>query len=255
MPIRQELSSVYWLSIGSRSMSLRKVIAAMVICATCCYAQATEPAAKPAPGVDIYRVFTFSFLMLGPIKILGPFVQMTRGADEAFRRRLAFRAFLFASAALVLAAILGVRMLHNFSIPTPVLVVAGGLILFLVALKAVLQQFEMQAPQRAEFTPTLHLALNPLAFPTIVTPYGVAAVIIFMQLSPNLSSQLEVFGALACIMGLNLLAMLFAHAVLKWAGLVLQILGTVLGIVQVALGLQFMLGGLRSLGIIVEQGK
>jgi len=236
-------------------MTIRKLIPLLSLCAACCCAQSSEPGSQQAAKVDIYRVFTFSFLMLGPIKILGPFVQMTRGADEAFRRRLAIRGFLFASAALVLAAILGVRMLHNFSIPIPVLVVAGGLILFLVALKAVLSQFEMQMPQRAEIAPTLQLAVNPLAFPTIVTPYGVAAVIIFMQLSPDLVSRMEVLGALACIMGLNLLAMLFAHAVLKWAGLLLQILGTVLGIVQVALGLQFMLTGLRSLGILAERAK
>ncbi len=38
--------------------------------------------------------------------------------------------------------------------------------------------------------PTLNIALSPLAFPIIVTPYGIAAIIVFLALSPDLSSKL-----------------------------------------------------------------
>ena len=61
----------------------------------------------PAHTVTITEMFAFLFLMLGPIKILGPFVQLTRKGDGAFAKRLTFRAFLYSCAALVFAAVIG----------------------------------------------------------------------------------------------------------------------------------------------------
>jgi multiple antibiotic resistance protein len=53
------------------------------------------------------------------------------------------------------------------------------------------------------------------------------------------------------VMCLDLLAMLFARFILRgFAIIVLQVLGAVLAVLQVALSVQFMLLGLRSLGVI-----
>ena len=66
------------------------------------------------------------FLMLGPIKILMPFVNMTWNSDAAFRRRLATRAVLFSTAALAVAGLLGRGMLDNFNISVSVLAFDRG---------------------------------------------------------------------------------------------------------------------------------
>ena len=44
------------------------------------------------------------------------------------------------------------------------------------------------------FEPNLRLALSPLPFPTIVTPYGIAAVIICMTLTPDLLTRGAIVG-------------------------------------------------------------
>ncbi len=207
------------------------------------------PSAVAPHTVTLTEMFTFLFLMLGPIKILGPFVQMTRGSEAAFAKRLALRAFLFSCAALVFAAFIGERSMRKYHIAVPVLAIAAGIILFLVALQTVMQQFDKDRPLRHEFEPSLRLAVSPLAFPTIVTPYGVAAVIVFMTLTPDFVTRSEIFVVLLGLMLLNLVAMLFAKPVLKYAGMPLQLLGTVLGIIQVALGLQIIVAGLRQLNL------
>ncbi len=195
------------------------------------------------------EMFTFFFLMLGPIKILGPFVQMTRGGDAAFARKLAIRGFLFSCAALAVAALIGENSIRKYHIHIAVLAIAAGVILFLVALQTVLHQFDHTQVAHVEYQPNLRLAVSPLAFPTIVTPYGVAAVIIFMSLTPDIGTRGEIFAALLGLMVLNLIAMLFAKPILKYAGMPLQLLGTVLGIIQVALGLQIIIAGMRALGL------
>ena len=96
----------------------------------------------------------------------------------------------------------------------------------------------------------LSLAINPLAFPTIVTPYGIAAIIIFVSLAEgDLRAQFVIAALVAAILLVNWLAMLAAHTILKHAGTALQIFAVVLGVTQAALGLLIMLEALAATGL------
>ncbi len=196
------------------------------------------------------EMFTFFFLMLGPLKILGPFVQITGKGDAKFGRRLAIRAFLVSCVSLILAALIGENSIRRYHIRVAVLAIAGGILLFLVALRTVMEQFDTgNNASPKEYEPDMRLAVAPLAFPTIVTPYGVAAVIIFMALTPEFGAKSVIYLALLILMGLNLFAMLAAKPILKYLGMPLLLLGTVLGVIQVALGLSIIFRGLQALGI------
>jgi multiple antibiotic resistance protein len=83
----------------------------------------------------------------------------------------------------------------------------------------------------------MNMAVSPLAFPTIVTPYGIAAVIVFLAFCPDLQSKLTLGAIVLGIMILNLVAMLVTRFIYKPLAVFLAVLGAVLGIVQVALGL------------------
>jgi MarC family integral membrane protein len=93
-------------------------------------AQSVSDASLSEPNVSARKIFIMLFLMLGPIKILVPFVNLTKNAESVLRRRLATRAMLFSLAALALAGLLGRNILENFEISVPVLALTGGLILF-----------------------------------------------------------------------------------------------------------------------------
>jgi len=203
-------------------------------------------------------IFALLFLMLGPIKLLSPFAAATKDCDGIFRFRLATRAFLFSAAAVTIAAALGQQMLDNFAIPVLVLQIAAGLILFLVALQAVMHQYDLARPPDRTEPPTLAHAFSPLAFPTIVTPYGIAAVIILIALAPTTEIRLMVAGVVYFILFVDWLAMLVAHIIVRWFNPLLLLLGVILGVSQVALGLQLMLGGMEGLiaqGVFTAPGK
>jgi multiple antibiotic resistance protein len=218
-------------------------------------AQAAGEAVAMQPVIGPKKIFVLLFLMLGPIKILVPFVDMTDGADAAFRRQLAGRSVLFSAAALALAGLVGRSMLANFNIPISVLALTGGLVLFLVALQTVLQQFSGPTRPRPERPPPeLKLAFSPLAFPIIVTPYGIAAIIVFVALAQDDGAlKLAIVEVAAFILLLDWLAMLFAHAILKWLGVVLQVFAVVLGITQIALGLHVIIQSLSMIGLFVPR--
>jgi len=204
-------------------------------------------------GFPAAQLFTFLFLMLGPFKIMGPFSQMTKGADAALTRQIALRAALFASVALLLAAFLGESILNSYGIPLPILALSAGIILLLVALQSTLQQFTPPAPHSegvAGPIPTLKVAMTPLAFPTIVTPYGIAALVVFLALSADVQGRLVIGGMLLAIMLLNLIVMLLVQHIRPVLGVFLQILGAVLGVIQVALGLQIIHNSFKALGAL-----
>jgi multiple antibiotic resistance protein len=197
--------------------------------------------------IDTAQVFTFLFLMLGPFKIIAPYAKMTLHADPAMGRQLAFRGIAFATIALILASVIGDNVLGNFGIPVEILALAGGIILFLVALRNTIRQFDPPAPIMEESAPlTLKMAINPLAFPTIVTPYGMAALIVFMAISPDMQTKLVIGGMVLAIMAINLAFMLLTRKLYKIFAVILPILGAILGVVQVALGLMIIFQNLKS---------
>ena len=200
---------------------------------------------------SLVQIWGFFFLLLGPIKIIAPFARMTAGADAGFRRRLALRGFVFSTCIVLLAGTMGVQALRNYQIPPMVLGLTGGLVLFIVAMQGLLETFNPRPPRPpVEGPPELRAAAMPLAYPIIVTPSGVAAVIIYMTLAPDLAAKGVIIALLLAVMLLDLLAMLFAAPILRWLGMPLMVFGTVLGVVQAALGLNIILITLRALGVI-----
>jgi multiple antibiotic resistance protein len=207
-------------------------------------------AVPPVAPITLGETFTFLFLLLGPVKILGPFISLTKDDEPPSRRRLAVRATLFSAAALAAAALAGETLLANFRIRLQVLAISAGLVLLLTALDTVLRQF--RTPAGAEINQpkaSPDRAVRPLAFPIIVTPSGIAAVIIFVSLSQGPEGVLMIGALIALVLVLDLVAMLFARPVVKWLGMPLLVLGVVLGVIQVALGLNIILVNLSAIGV------
>lgn len=196
----------------------------------------------------LQQVILMLFLMLGPFKIIIPFVRITRNGDAVITRKIAFHSIFFSILALLIAALIGDNILRNYGIPLHILSLAAGIILFLVALLNILSQFDVSTDVPAdEPPPTLKMALIPLAFPKIVTPYGAAAVIVFMAMAPDHQSRLLIGAIIILIMLLNIVVMLTAKKLLHIYVVVLPVLGAILGIVQVALGLQIMVNAVRQI--------
>jgi multiple antibiotic resistance protein len=202
--------------------------------------------------IPLGQVFTILLLMLGPFKMVGRFLQVTKDADAALTRQVALRATVFSAMALLVAGFLGEFFLGRYGVPLPVLALAGGIILFLVALKNILEQFETPEPQEdgRPLTPqeALKSAVIPLAFPSIVTPYGIAILIVFIAFTPTLEGRLAIGAVVLGIVAANLAIMLLARRLRGVLFLVLPILGAVLGVIQVGIGLQIINGALRMIG-------
>lgn len=218
-------------------------------------AQAPPAAQSALAAIPLGKIFTYFFVMLGPIKLLGPFVKISRGMDASASRSLAIKGFVIACAAGLAAATIGQNTLASWGVSLPALLIAAGLVLLLVALQAVLAHYE-ERPAAAAAAPTdpvttapTFLALSPLAFPAIISPYGIAVLILLLAAAPT-SQAYAIFGIFLAVMVIDLVAMFFARQILKYATGVLQVLGAVLGVLQVALAIEMFLLAAHMLGIL-----
>lgn len=192
---------------------------------------------------------TAFFIMLGPLKLIAPFARLTAGMARSDARRLALKGVGLACAGGAIAAVLGQRALANWRIERSTLLLAAGIVLFVVALRAVTSTAP-RATTTPPDTPPPYPALSPLAVPLILTPYGIATFILVLAVTHELERQLVIFGLFLVVMLLDLLAMWYVEWIVHWGGGVLALVGSVLGVLQVALALQLMLEALSLLHLL-----
>ena len=201
--------------------------------------------------LGLWEVFILLFVTLGPIKVLGPFMQMTRDADAARAKSIAVRAFALALIAAVIGGFVGKLLVDNWQISLAALTLAGGIIFLLVGLRLVLEQYQPAHDAPTPLPEVQMAAALRVAFPTVVTPYGIAAVIALLVNSHDAPRTFGILAFLIGVMVLNLLAMLYARRIMGGVTLLaLQIFGAVLGVLQVALAVQMILRGLLDLGVL-----
>ena len=201
--------------------------------------------------LGLWPVFILVFVTLGPIKVFGPFMQLTHDADEARTKQIAVRAFALAVIAAVVGGFVGRLLVDNWQISPAALTLAGGIIFLLVGLSLVLEQYKPAHVTPAPLPEAPMAAALRIAFPIVVTPYGIAAVIALLVNSPDAARTGAILAILIAVMALDLLAMLYARRIIAGATiLVLQIFGAVLGVLQVALAVQMILRGLSDLGAL-----
>ncbi|NET82387.1 MAG: MarC family protein [Moorea sp. SIO1F2] len=199
-------------------------------------------------GFGAFNILIIFLLTVGPLKLIVPFVKLTANADPALRRQLALRGFGISTLVIFAVALLCKNVLKSWQIDLSAMLIATGIILFLVALRTVLAQYNTPTTKDATpVNPSLKLTINPLVFPSILTPYGIAVVVTMSAMFGRMAiAPGSMFLLLLLVMVLNLGVMLVAHPLLNLIKPVtLRVLGFVFGVMQVALGLDMILTGVK----------
>ena len=213
-------------------------------------------------------MFSIFFVTLGPLKTIPVFYMLTYEAGAKYRIGLAFRSTVVATAVVLFVALSTANTLQKWHVSVHAVTIAGGIILFVTALKAV-TGFNLVEPPPARPPeekaapgtgprPTAKLTwlgkpvISPLVVPTIVTPAGVVAVLFFLaKAGEHELSHQAVLLMLLLMMLLNLVGMLLAAPIMRIVGLsLLQLVGWIFAVLQAALAVQAVLEALRRLQII-----
>ena len=181
------------------------------------------------------------------------FAGLTKGASAAHRRAMAIRASIVAWAILMFFALLGEPLLRTLGISLSAFRLAGGIMLFMIALDMVFERRTERREERArgiEGTPQAEdISVFPMAIPMIAGPGSIASVMLLTSRAEGLAQDLTVLVAMTVVILLTMVALLAAGPLMRLIGAKLEAMITrILGVILAALAAQFVLDGLeRSL--------
>jgi multiple antibiotic resistance protein len=177
------------------------------------------------------------------------FASVTAGATPQHRRAMAFRSVIIATGILVFFGLLGRDLLGALGISLSSFRIAGGLLLFLIAVDMVFERRTERRENRAEeVSASEHddISVFPMAIPMIAGPGSIASIMLLMSRTEGWAEWLVVWGALAATLLLTLLCLLLAGPLMRLLGHRMEAMITrLLGVILAALAVQFVVDGLK----------
>ncbi len=195
--------------------------------------------------------FVTFFVVIDPPGCAPIFAGLTAGATAAHRRAMAVRAVIVSAIILLVFALMGEPLLHGLGIELASFRIAGGIMLFLIALEMVFEKRTQRREDRAakvQATSEVEdVSIFPMAMPMIAGPGSIATVMLLMARNNGFERSLVVFGALLANLALMLVALLAAGPLMRVVGAKIEAVVTrILGVLLAALAVQFVIDGVME---------
>ena len=195
--------------------------------------------------------FITMFVVIDPPGCAPIYAGLTKGATQAQRRNMAIRASVIAGAILLVFALFGEALLGALHIELDSFRIAGGLMLFLIALDMVFEKRTQRREERAEkvaATPEIEdVSVFPMAMPMLAGPGAIASIMLLMSKSQGTTGTLVVLGALLVVLLMTMAALIAAGPLMKLFGdRVEAVITRLLGVLLAALAAQYVIDGLKS---------
>ena len=195
--------------------------------------------------------FTTLFLVIDPPGCAPIYAGLTANASNRQAAAMALRATIIATLILVVFALFGEQLLGALHIALDSFRIAGGIMLFLIALDMVFEKRTQRREERAEkvrATPEVEdVSVFPMAMPMIAGPGSIASVMLLMARAHGTDQTLVILAALLAVMLLTFAALVGARPLIRLLGSQVEaVITRLLGVLLAALAVQFVIDGLRS---------
>lgn len=198
-----------------------------------------------------FSAFITFFVVIDPPGCAPIYASLTKEANASQRRIMAIRATLVAAAILVVFALFGEQLLGALHIELNSFRIAGGIMLFLIALDMVFEKRTQRREERAQKiidTPEIEdVSIFPMAMPMIAGPGSIASIMLLVSQNEGIDRAGVILAALGSVLLLTLLALLAAGPIMKLLGAQAEaVITRLLGVLLAALAAQFVIDGLRE---------
>jgi multiple antibiotic resistance protein len=195
--------------------------------------------------------FITLFVVIDPPGCAPIFYGLTTGATTQQRRRMAIRAVIVATLILLAFAAVGEDFLRLLGISLEAFRIAGGIMLFFIAMDMVFEKRTQRREDRAQKikeTPEIEdVSIFPMAMPMIAGPGSIATVMLLMARAQGMEQSFVVLGALAANLVILAVAMLTIGPLMRLFGNQVEaVITRLLGVILAALAVQFVLDGLEG---------
>ncbi len=201
----------------------------------------------------LVSAFVTFFVVIDPPGCAPIFASLTDGTSVAHQRKMAYRSVMVATGVLLFFALLGEPLLKALGISLDAFRIAGGVMLFLIAIDMVFEKRterrENRAQAVAQGAPSLEaedISVFPMGIPMIAGPGTIASAMLLTARSDGWAETATVLGALLLVLLMTLGALLAAGPIMRKLGRNLEAMITrLLGVILAALAAQFVIDGIR----------
>lgn len=202
--------------------------------------------------VDLFlSAFVTLFVVIDPPGCAPIYAGLVSGASHRQATAMAIRATVIAAAILVIFALFGEKLLGALHIELNSFRLAGGIMLFVIALDMVFEKRTQRREERAEkirATPEVEdVSVFPMAMPMIAGPGSIATVMLLMGRAEGTEQTLVILTALAAVLILTLAALVAAGPLMRLLGTQVEaVITRLLGVLLAALAAQYVIDGVKA---------
>jgi multiple antibiotic resistance protein len=200
---------------------------------------------------QLVKTFVVFFLVIEPISLVPMFAALTRGGESGYRRRMAYKSIAISALIFVFFAIAGDLVLQALGVSVDAFKIAGGLLLFLLAVDMVfarqsgLRSTTVREQDEARYREDI--SVFPMAFPLIAGPGALATLLLFVvETRGEPLAVISLLGVIAIVLALTLVLLLTTTSIMRVMGVTgANVVSRLLGVVLAALAVQYVLDGLQ----------
>ena len=202
--------------------------------------------------LDLFlSAFITLFVVIDPPGCAPIYAGLVKGASHRQALTMAIRACVIAMLILVVFALLGENLLGALHIELNSFRIAGGIMLFVIAMDMVFEKRTQRREERADkirATPEIEdVSVFPMAMPMIAGPGSIATIMLLTQRAQGTTETMVVLGALAAVMLLTLAALAAAGPLMKLLGTRVEaVITRLLGVLLAALAAQYVIDGVKA---------
>lgn len=200
--------------------------------------------------------FVTFFVLIDSIGVAPMFAALTKQGSPSYRRTMAIRSTLIGGAIIFGFAVGGVWLLDQLHISIDAFRIAGGALLFLIALDMV---FERRTERREHRVETVladqeerpaepdDVSVFPIGIPMLAGPGSIATAMLYMSNETDLMAQAVILSAIALNLLLCMVIFLMAGPLMRFLGDSISAATTrILGVILSALSVQLLVDGIRG---------
>ena len=198
-----------------------------------------------------YDIFLTFFVVVDPIGLVPLFGALTAGASHEYRQRMAVKGVLIAALVLLFFAVSGFAVLRVLGIGLSAFRIAGGILLFLLAIDMVFARHSglRSTTQREteEARGRNDISVFPLAIPLLAGPGALTSLLLMLSAAHGRLVAIGLLlGILAVVLAITLAVLLFSERLLALMGETgANVVTRLLGVLLTALAVQYVLTGIR----------
>jgi len=196
----------------------------------------------------LIKTFIIFFVVIEPVSLVPMFAALTRGGEPGYRRKMAWKSVAISAGIFIVFALAGDRLLRLLGISVSAFKIAGGMLLFLLAVDMVLaresglRSTTVREQEEARYREDI--SVFPMAFPLITGPGTLATLLLLTADSSNYIEFSLVLGMGLLALAVTLVFLLLTQPLMRVMGVTGgTVVSRLLGVVLAALAVQYVVDG------------